>query len=85
MSVILVHQGVVSALGVGMLGESPAGSANGRLGAVLLLPPKGLAAGLPLEGPKGLTGVLSAVQQSVLRSSLCVRTDHRFLRPHDTV
>lgn len=47
-------------LGVGMLGDRPAGSANGRLLAAPL-PPKGL---LPLlmllEGPKGLTGVLSA-------------------------
>lgn len=45
-------------LGVGMLGDSPAGSANGRLAA-----PPGLPKGLLLPlllGPKGLTGVLSA-------------------------
>lgn len=60
--VILVHQGAVSALGVGMLGDSPAGSANGRLAAAPLLAPKGLAAGLLVDGPNGLTGVLSARQ-----------------------
>lgn len=51
----------LACLGVGMLGERPAGSANGRLLAAPL-PPKGLlpAAALLLEGPKGLTGVLSA-------------------------
>ena len=48
-------------LGVGMLGERPAGSAKGRLAAPPP-PPKGLllAGGALLLGPKGLTGVLSA-------------------------
>lgn len=62
--VILVHQGAVSALGVGMLGDSPAGSANGRLAAAPLLAPKGLAAGLLVDGPNGLTGVLSDAEDT---------------------
>lgn len=63
--VILVHQGVVSLSGVGMLGDRPAGSMKGRLGAEPAAP-KGLLLPLPLlllDGPKGLTGRLSAAAE----------------------
>ncbi len=50
-------------LGVGMLGESPAGSANGRLAAPPGLP-KGLLLPLLLLGPKGLTNVLSGGRET---------------------
>jgi hypothetical protein len=62
-----VHQAGASlaGLGVGMLGERPAGSENGRL---MPGPPKGLLPPLlllvmPLEGPKMGTGVLSAARR----------------------
>ena len=54
----------LACLGVGMLGDRPAGSAKGRLTA-----PPGLPKGpLPLLlGPKGLTGVLSAGETASLQ------------------